>query len=116
MRSADYKSLNLSQRSIHRRLDDMAEDIALLSALIQMFIADPVGTRQTLMDASKNPQTQLIGAVPVNYQNQWLKNINHDKLLRLIAQRQRRDRNVAATKITKQDIETAFVADRKSVV
>ena len=110
MRNADYESWNLSQRSINRRLDDMAEDIALLSALIQMFIADPVGTRQTLMDASKHPQTQQIGAVSASYQNQWLKNINHDKLLRLIAQLQRRDRHTAATKINKQDIETAFVA------
>ena len=39
-----------------------------------------------------------------------LKNINHNKLLKLIAQIQRRDRNAAAQKVSKQDIETAFVA------
>jgi len=106
MRNADYKNLNLSQRSINRRLDDMAEDIELLSVLIRMFIADPSDIRQKLMDAVKPEQAD---AVPTNYQNQWLANIQQDKLRKLVAQLQQRQRNQAARKVSKQDIERAFV-------
>jgi hypothetical protein len=106
MRNADYESWSLSQRSLNRRLDNIAEDVEMLSILIRMFIANPAGTKQRLLDAAK-PMSK--GAVSADYQNQWLTNIQHDKLLELIAQMQHHERNIASKKITQQDKVKAFI-------
>ena len=106
MKNADYKNLNLSQRSVMRRLDDMAEDIEILSILIRMFIQDPDTTRQKLMDQVKSIPAVAVSA---DYQNHWLANLQHDKLRKLVAQMQQRDRNITARKVTKQDKEKAFI-------
>ena len=107
MRNADYKNLNLSQRSINRRLDHMAEDMEILSELFRLFITDPAGIRQELMDAA---QPSITGPLSADYQARWLEKIQKDKLRKLIARKQQQQRNLAAKKVTPQDTEQAFVA------
>lgn len=107
MRNADYESWSLSQRNLNRRLDDMAEDIEILSELFRLFITDPAGTRQELMDAV---QPEAVGPVSSDYQARWLDNIQKDKLRKLIARKQQQQRNLAAKKVTPQDTEQAFIA------
>jgi hypothetical protein len=106
MRNADYKNLNLSQRSINRRLDHMAEDMEILSELFRLFIADPVGIRQELMDAV---QPSITGPVDADTQGRWLEKIQKDKLRKLIARTQQKQRSLAAKKVTPQDTEQAFI-------
>ena len=107
MRNADYESWSLSQRNLNRRLDHMAEDMEILSELFRLFITDPVGTRQELMDAA---QPSITGPLSSDYQARWLDNIQKDKLKKLVARTQQKQRNLAAKKVTPQDTEQAFIA------
>ena len=107
MRNADYESWSLLQRNLNRRLDHMAEDMEILSELFRLFITDPAGTRQELMDAV---QQSITGPVSSDYQARWLEKIQKDKLRKLIARKQQQQRNLAAKKVTPQDTEQAFVA------
>jgi hypothetical protein len=107
MRNADYESWSLLQRNLNRRLDDIAEDMEILSELFRLFITDPAGTRQELMDAA---QPEAVGPVSADYQARWLDNIQKDKLRKLIARTQQKQRNLAAKKVTPQDTEQAFIA------
>ena len=107
MRNADYESWSLSQRNLNRRLDDMAEDMQILSQLFRLFIVDPVGTRQELMDAA---QPAITGPVDAQTQARWLEKIQKDKLRKLIAMAQQKQRNTAALKVSPQDAERAFIA------
>ena len=107
MRNADYESWSLSQRNLNRRLDHMAEDMEILSELFRLFITDPAGTRQELMDAA---QPEAVRPVSADYQARWLDNIQKDKLRKLIARKQQQQRNLAAQKVTPQDVERAFIA------
>ena len=95
MRNADYESWSLSQRNLNRRLDDMAEDMQILSELFRLFIVDPVGTRQELMDAAQPATT---GPVDAQTQARWLEKIQKDKLRKLIARAQQQQRNLAEDK------------------
>ena len=106
MKNADLESWNSLHRNLNRRIDDMMEDIELLSALILMFIDNPDATRNKLM--SEN-QSLNIGIVSDGYQKNWLANINHQKLLKLISQMQQRQRNIAANTFNKNDIEKSFI-------
>ena len=107
MRNADYESWSLSQRNLNRRLDHMAEDMEILSELFRLFITDPAGTRQELMDAV---EPAITGPVSADYQARWLEKIQKDKLRKLIARKQQQQRNLAAKKVTPQDTEQAFIA------
>ena len=107
MRNADYESWSLLQRNLNRRLDDIAEDMEILSELFRLFITDPAGTRKELMDAA---QPEAVGPVSADYQARWLEKIQKDKLRKLIARKQQQQRNLAAKKVTPQDTEQAFVA------
>jgi hypothetical protein len=107
MRNADYESWSLLQRNLNRRLDHMAEDMEILSELFRLFITDPAGTRKELMDAA---QPEAVGPVSADYQARWLDNIQKDKLRKLMARTQQKQRNLAAKKVTPQDAEQAFIA------
>ena len=107
MRNADYESWSLSQRSLNRRLDHMAEDMEIMLLLFRLFIADPAGTRQQLRDAA---EPVISGPVSADYQARWLDNIQKNKLRKLIARKQQQQRNLAAQKVTPQDAERAFIA------
>ena len=89
MRNADYESWSLLQRNLNRRLDHMSEDMEILSELFRLFITDPAGTRQELMDAA---QPEAVGPVSADYQARWLDNIQKDKLRKLIARKQQQQR------------------------
>ena len=85
----------------------MAEDMQILSELFRLFIVDPVGTRQELMDAAQPATT---GPVDAQTQARWLEKIQKDKLRKLIAMAQQKQRNSAALKVSPQDAERAFIA------
>ena len=107
MRNADYKSWCLLQRNLNRRLDYITEDMEILSELFRLFITDPVGVRQELMDAVEPAVTEPVSA---DYQARWLASIQKNKLRKLIAMVQQKQRNSAAMKVSPLEVEKAIVA------